>query len=126
MSNPNIIGVSSILGNTSSFLVSSTSNPFATAMVNNAAGSNKIYKINSIVVANVSAAACNVTINLYPQDDLAGTATAIASTISVPAYASLIVLDRTTTMYLLEDKSLGIVAGTANALTVTTSWDEMS
>jgi len=126
MSNPNIIGVSSIVGNTSSFLVSSTSNPFATAMVNNAASSNKIYKINSIVVANVSSSACNVTINLYPQDDLAGTATAIASTISVPAYASLIVLDRTTTMYLLEDKSLGIVAGTANALTVTTSWDEMS
>jgi hypothetical protein len=126
MSNPNIISVGTIVGNTSSFLVSSTSNPFATAMVNNAASSNKIYKINSIVVANVSSSACNVTINLYPQDDLAGTATAIASTISVPAYASLIVLDRTTTMYLLEDKSLGIVAGTSNALTVTTSWDEMS
>lgn len=126
MSNPNIIGVSSIIGNTSSFLVSSTANPFATAMVNNAAGSNKIYKINSIVVANVSSSACNVTINLYPQDDLAGTATAIASTISVPAYASLIVLDRTTTMYLLEDKSLGIVASASNALTVTTSWDEMA
>jgi hypothetical protein len=126
MSNPNIIGVGTIVGNTSSFLVSSTSNPFATAMVNNAASSNKIYKINSIVVANVSSSACNVTINLYPQDDLAGTATAIASTISVPAYASLIVLDRTTTMYLLEDKSLGIVASASNALTVTTSWDEMS
>jgi hypothetical protein len=126
MSNPNIISVGTIVGNTSSFLVSSTSNPFATAMVNNAASSNKIYKINSIVVANVSSSACNVTINLYPQDDLAGTATAIASTISVPAYASLIVLDRTTTMYLLEDKSLGIVASASNALTVTTSWDEMS
>jgi len=126
MSNPNIIGVSSIVGNTSSFLVSTTDNPFATAMVNNASGSNKIYKINSIVVANVSSSACNVTIKLFPQDDLAGTGVAIASTISVPAYASLIVLDRTTTMYLLEDKSLGIIAGTANALTVTTSWDEMS
>jgi hypothetical protein len=126
MSNPNIIGVGTIVGNTSSFLVSSTANPFATAMVSNGVSSNKIYKINSIVVANVSSSACNVTINLYPQAALAGTATAIASTISVPAYASLIVLDRTTTMYLLEDKSLGIVAGTANALTVTTSWDEMS
>ena len=126
MSNPNIINVSSIVGNVSSFLVSSTASPFATAIANNAAGSNKIYKINSIIVANVSASACNITINLYPQDDLAGTATAIASTVSVPAYASLIVLDRTTTMYLLEDKSLGIVAGTSNALTVTTSWDEMS
>lgn len=126
MSNPNIINVSSIVGNVSSFLVSSTATPFTTAMVNNAASSNKIYKINSIIVANVSASACNVTINLYPQASLLGTATAIASTISVPAYASLIVLDRTTTMYLLEDKSLGIVAGTANAVTVTTSWDEMS
>jgi hypothetical protein len=126
MSNPNIINVSSIVGNVSSFLVSSTASPFTTAIANNPASSNKIYKINSIIVANVSASACNVTINLYPQDDLAGTATAIASTVSVPAYASLIVLDRTTTMYLLEDKSLGIVAGTANAVTVTTSWDEMS
>ena len=126
MSIHNINGVGTIVGNTSSFLVSSTANPFATAMVSNGVSSNKIFKINSIVVANVSSSACNVTINLYPQAALAGTATAIASTISVPAYASLIVLDRTTTMYLLEDKSLGIVAGTANALTVTTSWDEMS
>ncbi len=53
-------------------------------------------------------------------------ATQVARAMNVPAYASLIVLDRTTTMYLLEDKSLGIVAGTANAVTVTTSWDEMS
>ena len=48
MANPNIVGVATILGNTSTNLISSTADPFATALVNNAASSGKVYKINSI------------------------------------------------------------------------------
>ena len=124
MANPNIVNVAAIYGNTSTTALSTTS---ATAIVSNAASSGKVYKINSIVVANVDGTnAADITINLYSQDDIGGTATAIASTISVPADASLIVTDKTTTFYLLEDKSVGAVAGTANDLVVTCSWEEIS
>ena len=127
MANPNILQAGTVVGNTSTYLISSTADPFATALVNNAASSGKIYKINSIVVANVDgAAAADITIKIFSQDDLGGTGTAIASTISVPADASLIVTDKTTAFYLLEDKSLGATASAANDLVVTCSWEEIS
>lgn len=127
MANPNIVNVTNIVGNTSTTLISSTANPFATALVNNAALSGKVYKINSIVVANVDgSSAADITIKIFSQDDLGGTGTAIASTISVPADASLIVTDKTTGFYLLEDKSIGATASAANDLVVTISWEEIN
>jgi hypothetical protein len=127
MANPNIVAVTAIYGNTSTNLISSTNNPFATALVNNAASSGKVYKINSIVVANVDgSSAADITIKIFSQDDLGGTGTEIVSTISVPADASLIVTDKTTSFYLLEDKSIGATASVANDLVVTCSWEEIN
>lgn len=124
MANPNIVNVAAIYGNNSTTALSSTS---ATTIINNAASSGKIYKVNSIVVANVDgAAAADITINIYSQDDLGGTAYAIASTISVPSDASLIVTDKTTSFYLKEDQSVGAIAGAANDLVVTASWEELN
>lgn len=123
MANPNIVNVTVINGNTSTTSLTTTS---ATSLVSNAAASSKVYKIDSIVVANTSASAANITINVYSAAVLGGTAFPIASTISVPAYASLIVTDKTTTFYLLEDKSIGATAGTSTALVVTASWEEIS
>lgn len=127
MANPNIVNVTNILGNTSTNLISSTADPFATALVNNAASSGKVYKINSIIVANVDgSSAADITIKIFSEDDLGGTGTAIASTISVPADASLVVIDKTTSFYLLEDKSIGATASAANDLVVTVSWEEIN
>ena len=127
MANPNIVNVSAIYGKTSSFLISSTANPFATALINNPASSGKVYKINSIVVANVDGtSAADITINLFSQDDLGGTGTALASTVSVPADSTLIVTDKSTGFYLLEDKSIGATASAAHDLVVTCSWEELN
>lgn len=127
MANPNIVNVTTILGNTSSTLISSTADPFATALVSNAASSGKIYKINSIVAANVDgSSACDITIKIFSAAALGGTGTAIASTISVPADATLIVTDKTTSFYLLEDKSIGATASAANDIVVTVSWEELN
>jgi hypothetical protein len=127
VANPNLVNVAAIYGNTSSYLISSTADPFATALINNPASSGKVFKINSIVVANVDgSAAADITIKLFSQDDLGGTGTQIASTISVPADATLVVTDKSTSFYLLEDKSIGATAGAANDLVVTCSWEEMN
>ena len=127
MANPNIVNVTSILGNTSSLLISSTANPFATALVNNAAASGKVYKINSIIAANVDGSNnYEITIKIFSQDDLGGTGTEIASTVTVPADASVVILDKNTSFYLLEDKSIGAVVGTANKIVVTCSWEEIN
>jgi hypothetical protein len=124
MANPNIVNVAAIYGNTSSTSLSTTS---ATSLVSNAASSGKIYKINSIVVANVDGtSAADITINVYSAAALGGTAFPIASTISVPADATLIVTDKTTAFYLLENQSIGATAGTASDLVVTASWEELN
>ncbi len=124
MANPNIVNVTTIYGNSSQTALSTTS---ATSLVSNAAASGKVFKINSIVVANVDGtAAADITINVYSAAALGGTAFAIASTISVPADASLIVTDKTTSFYLLENQSIGATAGTANDLVVTASWEEIN
>lgn len=127
MANPNIVSVSAIYGNTSSYLISSTSDPFATALINNPAASGKVFKINSIVVANVDGtSAADITIKLFSQDDLGGTGTALISTASVPADSTLVVMDKTTGIYLLEDKSIGATASASNDLVVTCSWEEIN
>ena len=127
MAAPNIVNVTSIVGNTSTNLISSTADPFATALVSNASASGKVYKINSIVAANVDGtSACDITIKIFSAAALGGTGTAIASTISVPADATLIITDKTTSFYLLEDKSIGATAGVANDIVVTVSWEEIT
>ena len=123
MANPNIVSVTSIVGNTLSAAVLTT----ATSLASNAASSGKVFKINSIVIANIDGtSAADVTVNIYSAASLGGTASAIASTISVPADASLIVTDKTTAFYLLEDRSIGALASAAGDLVATISFEEIT
>lgn len=124
MANPNIVNVTAIYGNSSQTSLSTTS---ATSLVSNAASSGKVFKINSITVANVDGTnAADITINVYSQAALGGTAFPIVSTVSVPADATLIVTDKTTSFYLLENQSIGATAGTASDLVVNASWEEIN
>jgi|TARA_R110001583_G_scaffold111650_2_gene260919 hypothetical protein len=124
MSAPNIVNVATITGKTATVALSSTN---ATAIVSNAASSSKVFKINNVIVSNVDGTnAADITINLYSQDDIGGTAYAIASTISVPADTTLVVLDKNTALYLEEDKSIGAQASVANDLVVVISYEEIS
>jgi len=124
MANPNIVNIAAIYGNNASVALSTTS---ATSLVSNAASSGKVFKINAIIVANVDGStAADITINKYSAAALGGTAFPIASTISVPADATLIVLDKTTSIYLKENESIGATAAVANDLVVTCSWEELN
>jgi hypothetical protein len=127
MANPNIVNVSTIYGNTSSLLVSSTASPFATALVSNASGSNTVYKINTVMVANNDPNnSATISVQLFGAAALGGSNTSIAQAIVVPGASTLVVLDKNSSIYLLENRSLGCVANVANRLIVTTSWDEIS
>jgi len=123
MANPNIVNVTNILGNSLSVAVLTS----ATQLASNAASSGKVFKINSIVVANIDGTtAADITVNIYSAAALGGTPLAIASTISVPADASLIVTDKTTAFYLLENQSIGAIASTTGDLVATISFEEIN
>lgn len=124
MANPNIVNVAAIYGNNASVSLTTTN---ATSIVSNAAASGKVFKINTIVVANVDGTtAADISVSKYSAAALGGTAYPIVSTISVPADASLVVLDKTTAIYLKEDESIGATAGSASDLVVTASWEEIN
>lgn len=124
MAAPNIVNVATITGKTAAIALSTTS---ATQLVSNSVSSGKVFKINMIQVANVDGTnACTVTVDYHTQDDIGGTAYSLAGTISVPADASLVVLDKNTAIYLEENKSISVTAGTANDLEVLVSYEEIS
>jgi len=124
MAAPNIVNVSAIYGKVVTADLTSTS---AISVLSNAASSGKVFKIDSLVVANIDTAnAVNITINHYSAAALGGTATPIASVISIPPAASLIVIDKTTMIYLEENMSIGAVAGTASKLKVVCSYEDIS
>ena len=131
MAAPNIVAVTTIYGKTTYYTPSGTT---AVVLLANTSGSGKVLKINQIVVANVNGtSAADATVSIYTNGGVAqgsapsgGTAYPVASTISVPADASLIVTDKTTAIYLEEDRSISITSGTANALTFSISYEEIN
>jgi len=124
VASPNIINVTTILGKSAVVDLTTTN---ATLVVENPASSNKVFKINSLVVSNVDGTnAADITIALYSEDNIGGTATEIVSTVSVPADASLIVIDKNTSIYLEEDRSIGATAGSANDLKIVVSYEEIA
>lgn len=123
MANPNMLNVTVIKGE-NSFVNLDTTLP--TLVVSNAANSGKIYKINSLVVSNVDGeTAANITIACHSSELIGGDSFPLCYTISVPADASLIVIDKSTAFYLKENQSISATAGTANDLVVIASWEEI-
>jgi hypothetical protein len=99
----------------------------ATSLLSNAASSGRVLKVISIVAANVEGtSAADITVSRYSAAALGGTAFPMASTISVPADASLIVSDATTPVVLAANTSLGATAGTSNAITMTVTYQEFA
>lgn len=130
MANPNIVNVTTIYGTTTYLTPSGTS---AVVLLPNAASSGKVFKINQIVVANTTASAANTTVSIYTNGAVAqgsapsgGTAFPVVSTISVPGNASLIVVDKTTAIYLQEGTSITVTSGTGSALTYSISYEDIS
>jgi hypothetical protein len=127
----NIVNVTAITGNTTYFTPTGTT---AVVLLANAASSTLLFKINQIVCSNVSgSSAVNATVSIYNNATVTtqgnapsgGTAFPIISTISVPASASVIAVDKTTAVYLMEGQSIVVTSGTANGITYTISYESI-
>jgi hypothetical protein len=124
MANPNIVNVTSILGTTTYLTPANTT---ANTLLSNAASSGLVYKINQIVCANVNgSSAVNATVAINNLAAGAGTNFPVISTISVPASASVIAVDKTTAIYLMENTSIVVTSGTASGITYTISYESIA
>jgi hypothetical protein len=131
MANPNLLAATTASGTTTYYTPGGTT---ALVLVTNAASSGQVYKINQIVAANVNgSSAVNATVSIYTNGAVAqgsapsgGTAYPIVSTVSVPANASLIVVDKTTPVYLMEGTCISVTSGTASGITYSVSYEVIS
>lgn len=123
MANPNIVNVTSIYGNTSYLIPSTTSDTTWTALT---PASGTVNKIDNIVASNVSAAIAVVTVAINSAAAGAGTNYRLIYQVPVPVNAAIVIADKSTAFYLGEAQSIVVTVGTANAIELTTSYEAIT
>jgi len=120
MANPNIVGVTSIYGKSSGIAVTTSTQ----AIVTNNSASGKIYKINSLTVANINGSSpADVTVDVFKNQT---TSYRLTFTVIVPNDATLVVISKDTSIYLEENDSLRLTASANSYLEAFCSWEEIS
>ena len=121
MAAPNLVNVATITAKSVQAALSTT---LTTEILANASSSNKVFKINNIIVANIDgSSAVDVSVFITKSG---GSPIAIASTVSVPADATLVVIDKNTSLYLEEGDNIEAGAGAAADATITINYEELS
>lgn len=131
MTTPNMLTVTTTYGKTA--YITPPSNT-SVVLLANAANSNTLVKVNSILVANADGSTTiNASVSIYSNGAVGqgltpsgGIAYPIISTVSVPANASLIAVDRTASIYLEENNSIVVTSGAANKLTFIVGYEVLS
>jgi hypothetical protein len=124
MANPNLNSATNVYASNAQLSLSNTS---ATQLISNAASSGKVFLVDGIVVANTDTAnAVSVTVSVFQSATNTGTAFEIASTVAVPANASLYVVTKDAGVSLNENESIYVTAGTSGKLKVNAFWKELS
>lgn len=133
MANPNIVNVTSIYGNVAYVTPSTTSATTSwtyngsTSLTGLTPAVGTVNRVTSIVVSNVTSSAANCTVAISNNATYgSGTPYYIAYQISVPPNASLIVTDKTTSFYVTENQSVGVISGTGSALTYTATFEAIT
>lgn len=118
---PNIVNVSTITGKTVGAALTTSS----ADIITNSAGSNKVFKVNAVYVANIDGTSnAETTVTWY---DASATATYnLAKTVVVPADATLVVIDKNASIYLEEGDKISAVANANGDLEITISYEEIS
>ena len=118
MANPNLVAVTSIYGKSIQGALGTT---VTTDLLTCAA--DKLLKINTIIIANIDGTnAATVTMGIIKSG---GSVVLFASTISVPADATLVLIDKNSSFYLEEGDILEGGASAASDLTYTISYEEL-
>ena len=124
MAAPNIVNVATITAKTS-YLTPANTAP--NVLLANPTSSGKVFKINTIIAANVDGnTAFDSTVAFNNAAGGAGTSFPLASTVSIPADASLIVSDKSTAFYLEENNSVVVTTSTASKIAYVVSYEELS
>ena len=122
MAAPNIVSVSSIYGKTAYDADVATS---ASVTLGNPASSNKLYKINTIIAANIDGTN-DADVSVYVTNAAGNTVLfRLAHGITVPADSTLVIISKDTSFYMEEDRSIRALASAAGDISLMISYDEL-
>lgn len=135
MANPNIVNVTSIYGNTAYVIPSSAATATTswtydgtTSLTGLKPAVGTVNRVTSITCANTTSSAATATIAVGNNGTF-GSATVItypAYQISVPANSTLVIVDKTNSLYITENQSVAAYSGTASALTFTATFEAIT
>jgi hypothetical protein len=127
MAAPNVVNVATITAKSVAVDLDSVNN---TLILSNAESSGKVFKLNQLIVVNDDGTnSANITVTYVTKDavaDAGSTSKHMAKTVAVPAGSMLVVIDKSTAMYIEEDRSIYAQASVANDLDVIASYEEIS
>ena len=120
MAAPNIVNVATITAKT---VGSDLNTTVSTTMLQNSASSGKVFKINTIIVANKDGSnAADATVSYFN-----GSSTFyLAYGITVPADSTLVVIDKNSALYLEENTQIRAGASATGDLQIIISYEEIS
>ena len=119
MAAPNLVNVTSILGKTMGATLGTT----VTSDILTCA-SDKVLKINSIIVSNIDGTN-DATVTCYFYDNSATTRYSLATTVTVPADSTLVIIGKDSPIYLEESDEIRGGAGADGDLEVIISYEEL-
>ena len=132
MAAPNIVNVATITGITSavSGIAPIGVTDGITTVASNAAGSGKVLKINSLVATAIGKTT-GIDVFLFQEHggrhNTAISTVSLATTMTVPILSSLAVIDKTNSIYIEENKQIGVRAqSNAGSLDIVCSFEDIS
>jgi hypothetical protein len=123
MANPNMVNLSSILGATT-YLVPTTTTATTWTALTPAAGT--VNKIDTMTATNVTATAATITVSINSATGGGGTAYRLTYQTSVPGNSSLVVVDKSTMIYVGEAQSIVVTSGTTNAIEMVATYEAIT
>jgi hypothetical protein len=122
MASPNIVGISTLIGFTTTKNMDSASE---VNLLSNASGSNKNYKVNMLTVCNDGASTGYYTASFNTAAAGGGDNIAIIKNVGIATGSSLVIIDKASSLYLEENTSITMQASNANLFDVILSYESI-
>jgi hypothetical protein len=117
MANPNLAGISGIFGKTASNITISTS---PTVVLTTE--SNRVYKINTILISNIDTAN---TVKIGVDIDNGMAQVKLIDNVEIPTGAAFTAIDKSIPVYLEENNNIRVTANLANHINVLVSYEDI-
>lgn len=121
MANPNLLALTNVFGKSYADALNTT----YTSQLSNALNSDKVFKVNAIIVANTSGSQ-DVDVDVSYYNHASQNTAYFAESVLVPAGATIVVIGREAAFYMQEGDQIFAIASDNNRSTIMISYEELS